>query len=74
MVQPIDEEVKRIDEKYKVQFEKGDKSNYYKVSAITKKARDSIAQFKSTQEKFSNGMKDTIRRHATIIQSDITED
>lgn len=44
------------------------------MSAITKKARDAISELKKAQEKFSSGVKDTIRRHATIIQGDITEE
>jgi t-SNARE complex subunit (syntaxin) len=70
----IEKTVKKINEEYDKDVKDGTPSNGYQVSSITSKAKDAINEFKNTQEKISNGVKETIRRHAIIIQGDITDD
>lgn len=70
----IDTEVRAINEELKKDASKGDISKALKVRQITQRARKSIGEFKEIQEKFTTGVKDTIRRQAIIIQGDITEE
>lgn len=41
---------------------------------MNQKANQAIIDFKDAQEKFSAGVKDNIRRQATIIQGNISEE
>lgn len=41
---------------------------------ITQNARKAMEEFKENQEKFTERVKENIRRQATIIQGEITEE
>ena len=41
---------------------------------ITQNARKAMEEFKENQEKFTDRVKENIRRQATIIQGEITEE
>ena len=73
-MQKVEKEVKEINSQLKIDSEKGDKSKALKVRQITQSAQKAIEEFKVNQEKFTVGVKEAIRRQATIIQGDISEE
>lgn len=70
----LNEKIKKMNEEQKKKFDAGNKEDTLKVAQLNQKANDAIKEFRELQEKFTNGMKDNVRRQAIILKGDISED
>ena len=70
----INNKLKVINDEQKAKYEKGDKGDTLHVAQLNQKAEGLIKEFRELQEKFTNTVKDNVRRQANFIQGDTTEE
>jgi hypothetical protein len=67
-INDLQKNVLKINDDYSKQRETGDTSNAIMCADITRKANNTIKEYKEVQENFSNTVRETIKRQATIIK------